>query len=110
MLKTVCVDFDGVLNRYEGWKGHDDFPPPREGATEFLRQLCRDYQVVVFSTRKEAGIRAWLSHHNLAKYVAEVTNVKRAAHCYIDDRALRFNGDFTKTLADARNFKAYWEK
>ena len=35
----VCVDLDGVLNDYDGWKGADYFHPPRPGAREFSQQL-----------------------------------------------------------------------
>jgi hypothetical protein len=34
--KHVCVDFDGVLAEYTGWKGPDHLGAPRAGAKHFL--------------------------------------------------------------------------
>lgn len=41
------------------------------------------------------------------KNVLGITNIKLAAHAYIDDRALKFNGDWTQTLEELRTFKTY---
>lgn len=41
------------------------------------------------------------------KNVLGITNIKLAAHCYVDDRALKFEGDWFKTLEDIDAFKTY---
>lgn len=28
MKKTICLDFDGVINSYSKWTGYDDIPDP----------------------------------------------------------------------------------
>lgn len=39
--------------------------------------------------------------------VLGITNFKLPAHAYIDDRAIKFEGDWTKTLEELRKFKTY---
>jgi hypothetical protein len=41
------------------------------------------------------------------KNVLGITNIKLAAHSYIDDRALKFNGNWMDTLEELRTFKTY---
>jgi hypothetical protein len=106
----VCVDLDGVLNAFDGWKGAEFFHPPRAGAHDFLRDLNqRGYRVVVFTVRWAPHVETWLAEHGLAQYVAAVTDKKPPAHVYVDDRAICFEGDFVKTLDRIGDFKAHWE-
>ncbi len=106
----VCVDLDGVLNEFDGWKYAEYFHPPRAGAREFLKALCGSgYRVVVFTCRWAPHVERWLAENGLAEYVSEVTDKKPPAHVYVDDRALRFRGDFDETLSAIAAFKAHWE-
>ena len=108
---VVCVDLDGVLNAFDGWKGADHFHPPREGAREFLEELNRlGYRVVVFTVRWAPHVEQWLARHGLTKLVSEVTDRKPPAHVYIDDRAICFQGDFADALEKVGRFKAHWEE
>ncbi len=107
MIKSVAVDFDGVIHTYErGW--HDgtiygDFVP---GAIVGLSQLMQRYAVFVHTTRKARDVAHWIedrSGHgiectthvpwsgfwNKQGYLL-VTNRKLPAVAYIDDRAIRF--------------------
>jgi hypothetical protein len=107
---TVCVDLDGVLNLYDGWKGADYFHPPRPGADEFLRALGEQgYRVIVFTIRWAEHVEQWLEAHGLRGLVAEVTDKKPVAHVYLDDRAICFQGDFEQALRQIQGFKAHWE-
>ncbi len=107
---VVCVDLDGVLNAFDGWRGADFFHPPRPGAREFLLGLRqRGYRVVVFTVRWAPHVTAWLEEHGLAPMVSEVTNQKPPAHVYVDDRAICFQGDFGATLEQIADFRAHWE-
>lgn len=106
--QTVCVDFDGVLNNYKGYDG-DNLGTPRPGAREFLEQLSKEYDVVVFSVRRYSKIIKWLTDYDLLKYVVNVTSYKPLAVAYIDDRAIRFNGNYNETLEELKDFKPYWK-
>lgn len=106
----VCVDLNGVLDSYTGWKSPDHWDPPNPGAGEFLRALNdRGFRVVVFTTRWADDARAWLAEHGLAAYVSEVTDRKPAAHVFVDDRAVCFRGNFEETLDEVVRFRAHWE-
>ena len=39
----------------------------------------------------------------------DVTNIKEPAFVYIDDRAIKFDGDFSKTITEIENFKPHWK-
>jgi hypothetical protein len=106
----VCVDLDGVLNLYDGWKGADYFHPPRPGAAEFLHSLGQQgYEVVIFTVRWAPHVEEWLRANGLAEYVSRVTDRKPPAHVYIDDRALCFQGDFSHLIERIQGFQAHWE-
>ena len=106
----VCVDLDGVLNDYDGWRGADYFHPPREGAREFLEGLSRSgYRVVVHTTRWAPHVWEWIRQHGLESYVDTVTDKKLPAHVFIDDRAICFTGNFTDIIERIQQFRAHWE-
>lgn len=113
-MKTICFDFDGVINQYVGW-GHGELDtPPVKGAFETLLKLEKEYKIVVFTTRAgedlsittfegEEGtlygveaIRRWIDincfeqtgRHPTHRW--EITNQKVPAIAYVDDRAIRF--------------------
>jgi len=111
MRPIVCVDLNGVLDTYRGWQGEAHWDDPRAGAREFLQELDRlGYDVVVFTTRWRDDARAWLQRHGLLELVRDVTDRKPAAHVFVDDRALRFEGDFDATLREIQRFSAHWER
>jgi hypothetical protein len=106
----VCVDLNGVLDSYSGWKDGKHFDPPRDGAGAFLDALrARGYRVVVHTTRWRDDVDSWLRDYGLRDKVDDITNEKVPAHVFIDDRALTFQGDFARTLAELDSFAAHWE-
>ena len=111
-IPTICLDFDGVMNTYDGWKGEDELFQPREGLRDFLEKLQENnYRVVVHSTRGPAKIISWLVKHNLGELIQEVTDKKPIALVYLDDRALLFKGVFCDAvIGEILTFKAHWEK
>jgi len=109
--RLVCVDLNGVLDRYRGWQGPEHWDPPAPGAQEFLRSLHeRGCRVVVFTTRHYRDAQRWLAEHGLLPYVSEITDSKPAADVFVDDRAVCHHGDFAATLEQVIGFSAHWER
>lgn len=109
--KTLMIDLDGVLNNYS--KYDEKFIPEiKEGAKEFLDKLYKTdkYELILFTTRKSELAQKWLIEKEIDKYFKEITNIKKPASIYLDDRALKFNGDFNQTFEEIGNFNVYWKK
>jgi hypothetical protein len=109
--KHVCVDLDGVLAEYDGWKGPHYIGPPRDGAYQFLKGIVgMGYKVIIHTTRKPSLVQEWIRKHDLWHLVYKVTNEKLPALAYIDDRAMPFEGDFGDVLMALRTFVPYWKR
>ena len=108
-MRIVCVDLNGVLDDYQGWRGPKHFDGPRAGAREFLEALVnRGYGVVVFTTRYAPDVWQWLRDYQLDSFIIDVTDRKPPAHVFVDDRAVCFRGDFGSTLREIELFSAHW--
>lgn len=108
--KTICLDFDGVIHSYQsGWKGEAIIPdPPIHKVDIAIRQLRKNFRVVVYSARcrSEDGVHAvktWLAKHSIE--VDEVCHHKPPAFVYVDDRAVPFTGDWDETIAAIQRFR-----
>lgn len=108
--RTVCLDFDGVVHSYRsGWSGIESIPdPPIHGTDRAIAQLRQDYRVVIHSARccsaaGRAAIEAWLAKHGIE--VDEVCEHKPPAYVYVDDRALRFQGNWSDTMTELQAFR-----
>ena len=108
--KSIAIDFDGVLNNYSGYDG-DNLGTPREGAKEFLMELSKEYNIVIYSARRYTKIIRWLNKYNLQEYICNVTGYKpKNVVCFIDDRGITFNGNYQEILDKLKSFKPYWQK
>lgn len=125
MTKPIlCLDFDGVIHSYSsGWQGIDVIPdPPVPGVFDWIRRAANHFRIVIYSSRSKeaAGIKAmldWFKRHDDEVYVRGDTafelqeaasivtpithlvafaNEKPSAFLTIDDRAIRFQGDWSK--------------
>lgn len=96
---TVAVDVDGVLAKYDGWKGPEHIGEPIAGAVEFTKKLGKNFEVLIFTTRTsginnddvELGkkrIEVWLNKHAFYYDRIYVGLGKPLAVAYIDDRAV----------------------
>lgn len=114
-MKTVAIDLDGTLARYDGWKGIEHIGEPLLGARK-LCQAIRDagYRICVFTTRfNTEGTRDitrakqvvvdWLTLHQIPYDDLWDQVGKPMAVAYIDDRALKVtpNPWYTDTVRRA---------
>lgn len=114
MKKTVCVDLDGTIAQYDGWKGLDHIGDPLPGAKEFLERLGEKYSIMIYTTRcnehfnVEAAhllrgrVEAWLLKHGLRYDDIYTGQGKPVAIAYVDDRSVmvKENVDWTPGYAD----------
>lgn len=107
--KDICLDFDGVLNNYKGWKGEEFLSEMKDGCPEFLKQLSQTYNITILTSRNVSLVENWLKNYGVLGYIKAVTNKKIPAVLYIDDRALRFNGNYEELLSDIKEFTPYWK-
>lgn len=108
--KTVCLDFNGCLDTYVGWKGPNFMYPPRPGVELFLSNLCQlGYKLIICTAANIDMVNNWLVQNGLDRYINKVTNEKPPAIVYLDDRAICFDGDFAHALSAIINFQTHWE-
>ncbi len=98
MKHTYAIDYDNTL------RGSDGEPLP--DAVRAMQALYREGEtVIIFTARPEimhAEIDEWLRTHKMP--FKRVTNVKPQADIYIDDRAVRYTGNWNETIALCRNY------
>lgn len=108
---AICIDFDGVINTYTKYLGDDELFEPAPGVEEFLAELKEFGEPLVIHTARDAQkVKFWLQEHGLAKYIHLVTNEKIPAIVYIDDRGLKFEGDFKKTIEQLKTFSVWYKE
>lgn len=115
MGKTVVFDFDGVIHSYNsGWKGmgiiSDPVVPGIKEAIDSLR--CNNYNVIVVSTRCSStegakAVEEYLKDNQIT--VDGIMAEKPPAICYVDDRAICFDGNPQNLMEQIQNFKP-WNK
>lgn len=107
----VCVDLNGVLDAYKGWRGARHWDPPAQGARDFLASLRgRGCRVVLFTTRYYRDAWQWLETHGLAEFIDEVTDRKPPADVFLDDHAVPFGGDYAEALRQVDRFTPHWQR
>ena len=109
--RNILIDLDGVLNCYCGEYDEEFIPEVREGAREFVERLYSlgRFNLVLFTTRNLLLVSRWLVDSNLYSYFSNITNVKLPAFLCIDDRAIRFEGDYDDMYEKIVNFRPYWK-
>lgn len=107
---TVCVDFDGVIHSYErGWQDGVIYGTVVPGFFEWCENIGDRVRIVIYSSRSrtDAGVTAmqqWLLGHlnewydrpgkEFVKFHLDFAHEKPAAWLTIDDRAIRFDGNW----------------
>ncbi len=108
-MKTLLIDLDGVLNEYKGEYNPNFIPPIKNGAREFLKELSRNYEIKLFTTRNKILASKWLIDEKLANTVKDTTNTKDVAYLYIDDRCICFDGNFENLKTQIQNFRPWYK-
>lgn len=50
---SIALDFDGVIHRYSrGWGDGKIYDPPMDGAPEAIERLNKEFNLVIFTARK----------------------------------------------------------
>lgn len=116
MVKTVALDFDGVIHKYsKGWLDGSIYDEPIPGAVEAVQELMKHFAVFIHTTRDPAQVAAWLSdlgfytlidvegpNHRRQFWnelgILLITDRKLPAVAYVDDRAVTFT-DWEQALA-----------
>jgi len=96
--KTICVDLDGVLAKYDGWKGPENIGELKKGAKEGMEKIRDEgWLIVIWTTRERIDlVEEWLEKNNIPyDYInknpeAPPHSQKAIADVYLDDRAIRF--------------------
>ncbi|MCZ2337557.1 MAG: hypothetical protein LC127_05020, partial [Chitinophagales bacterium] len=108
------------------------YDPPVEGAAQFIFDclMVKGWSVFVMSTREPDQIKEWMENTLFegkempfkitilsskarfwnAKKNIGITNRKIAAHVYIDDRGMRFEGSFEGMLEQLEVMKTWQGK
>ena len=130
---TISVDFDGVIHQYsQGYRDGNIYDPPVMGAGRFIYDCMfeKNWSVFILSTREPEQIKQWMEivlfkgkelpfkitilppdqkFWNEKKNIG-ITNRKLAAHVYIDDRGMRFEGQFDGLIEQLEQFKTWQGK
>jgi len=118
-MKTLMIDFDGVLASYDGNFRADILGRPHPGALEAVRNYIEaGFRIVVYTTRAKdregmLRIRDWLALNGFDALAGGdpiyVTAFKVPAVAYIDDRGWRFSGSWP-SAAELDAFRPWWDK
>jgi hypothetical protein len=117
--RTIAFDFDGVIAKYEGFKGGQHVEQPIPQVVEAIKKLKEiGHKILIFSTRGDEFLKEYCDHFSIpVDYINHNPDRqgenpgKPIAFVYVDDRAVRYNGQSTDELvSEIINFKAYWEK
>lgn len=101
----ISIDFDHTL--YDTREKESHLGPlkgePEKGAFEAIDALLSEgNDVQIFTARTDLQrVKAWIKSHG---YDFDVSNTKKPADIYIDDRSIPFRGDWEQTLNETEAF------
>lgn len=113
--RRVCVDLDGVLAKYDKWRGVDHFGEPIPGALEFMKKLAKFSEITIFTSRCSQDVLEgsvitpgqlrvkvieWLEKHDFPYTDVYIGQGKPRAAAFIDDRGVHCNPQKDKDAFD----------
>lgn len=114
----VCVDLDGVLAKYDHWRGAENIGAPAPGALEFAHKLAKVADIVIFTSRCSEDRRRdddgyalspaqmrihiidWLEKHKFPYADVYIGQGKPRVAAFIDDRAVNCSPQKDKDAFD----------
>lgn len=116
-MPTICIDFDGVIHSYErGWQDGTIYGTVTVGFFEWASRAQHVFKLVVYSSRSstESGrlaMGSWLAKQMRTWYgepiELTIASEKPPAWLTIDDRCIRFNGDWSEPLLSPDIMRAF---
>jgi hypothetical protein len=122
---TICIDFDGVIHSYEkGWQNGIIYGEVVPGFFEWVESVRDQFMLVIYSSRsktdegvsamafwlhekRNAWIKAGGLRHQTEPLSMEFAHEKPAAWLTIDDRAIRFTGDWADPALTAEAMQSF---
>jgi hypothetical protein len=113
--RRVCVDLDGVLAKYDKWRGIDHFGEPIPGALEFMKKLEKFAEITIFTSRcaqdvlegsritpgqLRVKVIEWLEKNEFPYTDVYIGQGKPRAAAFIDDRGVHCNPQKDKDAFD----------
>ena len=108
--KTILIDLDGVLNEYTGQFDENFILHIKDGALDFIRNLSADYKVKIFTSRNLLLASEWVIKNELAEYIDDVTNIKTPCYLFVDDRCIKFNGNYKELRTQIDSFNVWFKQ
>lgn len=113
----LCIDFDGVIHSYEkGWQDGKIYGHVTDGFFQWAEEASKFFKLVIYSSRsgetsKRFDMDNWMKKQQGEKYKHlefEYASEKPPAFLTIDDRCIRFDGDWSTLDPNALiNFKPW---
>jgi hypothetical protein len=107
---VIAVDFDKTINKYkDGWQGKGIYDEPFEDTALYLNKLKELGCTIIINTcrNEQEEIKKYLNQNKIPfDYINKNINKnpntsnKIDADAYVDDKAIRFNGNWEKTFED----------
>lgn len=101
----LCIDFDGVIHSYEkGWQNGEIYGTVTPGFFEWAEQASKIFTLVIYSSRSKETSKLFDMDNWVKKQQAtfgsnvefQYASEKPPAFLTIDDRAICFEGDWSK--------------
>lgn len=118
---TICIDFDGVISKYDKWMGKGVFGEVLPGAKEYISRLKEEeWIIIIHTTRSEKeliieylknnGISFDYINYNPENVLQGCSHRKPLATVYLDDRGLTFDGNWEESYNRIKNFEVWYRR